>query len=77
MEEHFAENVTLDELLSMTDFGKSYLLRSFTRQTGGVALPVSSDDPAGQGEALPGGGIAPIDAAGWPDFRTRAILPTF
>lgn len=34
MEEHFAENVSLDELLSMTNYGKSYLLRSFTKQVG-------------------------------------------
>ncbi|MDO5603464.1 MAG: AraC family transcriptional regulator, partial [Oscillospiraceae bacterium] len=26
--------ITLDELLCMTSFGKSYLLRSFTKQTG-------------------------------------------
>lgn len=34
MEDHFSENISLDELLSMTTFGKSYLLRSFTKQVG-------------------------------------------
>ena len=34
MEAHFAENITLDSLLDMCGYGKSYLLRSFTRQTG-------------------------------------------
>lgn len=34
MEKHFSENITLDDLLSMTSFGKSYLLRSFTKQVG-------------------------------------------
>lgn len=34
MEEHFAENISLDDLLSMTHFGKNYLLRIFTRQLG-------------------------------------------
>ncbi len=34
MEEHFSENITLDELLSMTNLSKSYLLRSFTKQVG-------------------------------------------
>ncbi len=34
MDEHFAENLSLDELLTMTNFGKSYLLRLFTRQVG-------------------------------------------
>lgn len=34
MEEHFSENITLDELVEMTPFGKSYLLRTFTKQLG-------------------------------------------
>lgn len=34
MEEHFADNISLDDLLSMTNFGKSYLLRSFTKKIG-------------------------------------------
>lgn len=34
LEQHFAENITLHQLLSFTDFGKSYLLRTFTKQTG-------------------------------------------
>ncbi len=34
MEEHFSQNITLDELLSMTNLSKSYLLRSFTKQVG-------------------------------------------
>ena len=34
METHFAQNITLDNLLSMTNFSKSYLLRSFTKQIG-------------------------------------------
>lgn len=34
IDEHFAENITLDDLLTMTHYGKSYLLRSFTKQIG-------------------------------------------
>lgn len=34
MEEHFSENITLDQLAKMTSFGKSWLLRAFTRQVG-------------------------------------------
>ncbi len=34
MEKHFPDNITLDDLLSLTNFGKSYLLRSFTNQVG-------------------------------------------
>ena len=33
-EDHFSENISLDELLSMTTFGKSYLLRSFYKAGG-------------------------------------------
>ena len=34
MEEHFSENITLDDLLSMTSFGKSYLLRLLQSRSG-------------------------------------------
>ena len=34
MEQHYADNITLDELVSRTDFGKSYLLRLFAKQVG-------------------------------------------
>lgn len=51
MEEHFEENITLDELISMTSFGKSYLLRSFTKQVG-FAILLSADSTAGQGQKV-------------------------
>ena len=34
MEQHFSENITLDDLASMIGAGKSYLLRSFTKEIG-------------------------------------------
>ena len=34
MEVHYTENLSLDQLASMTPFGKSYMLRAFTRQVG-------------------------------------------
>jgi AraC-like DNA-binding protein len=34
IEKNFDKNITLDELLEMTHYGKSYLLRSFTKQVG-------------------------------------------
>ena len=64
MEEHFAENVTLDELLSMTDFGKSYLLRSFTRQTGVSPYRYLQTIRLDKAKRFLEEGIAPIDAAG-------------
>ena len=69
MEEHFAENVTLDELLSMTDFGKSYLLRSFTRQTGVSPYRYLQTIRLDKAKRFLEEGIAPIDAgmAGFSD----------
>ncbi|MFV0395403.1 MAG: AraC family transcriptional regulator [Coprobacillaceae bacterium] len=34
MEENYSENISLTDLLSITSFGKSYLLRAFTKQVG-------------------------------------------
>lgn len=34
MEKNYTINITLDELCTMTSFGKSYLIRSFTKQIG-------------------------------------------
>ena len=34
MEEHYAENITLQTLSELSHFSKSYLLNAFTRQTG-------------------------------------------
>lgn len=34
MKNHYTDNITLDDLVEMTTFGKSYLVRIFTKQTG-------------------------------------------
>lgn len=47
IEEHYAENLTLDDLLAMTDFGKSYLLRILYQADRCFALPISPDNKAG------------------------------
>ena len=72
MEEHFAENVTLDELLSMTDFGKSYLLRSFTRQTGVSPYRYLQTIRLDKAKRFLEEGIAPIDAAGMAGFSDQS-----
>ena len=77
MEEHFAENVTLDELLSMTDFGKSYLLRSFTRQTGVSPYRYLQTIRLDKAKRFLEEGIAPIDAAGMAGFSDQSHFKEF
>ena len=76
-EEHFAENVTLDELLSMTDFGKSYLLRSFTRQTGVSPYWYLQTIRLDKAKRFLEEGIAPIDAAGMAGFSDQSHFTHF
>lgn len=77
MEEHFAENVTLDELLSITDFGKSYLLRSFTRQTGVSPYRYLQTIRLDKAKRFLEEGIAPIDAAGMAGFSDQSHFTHF
>ena len=77
MEEHCAENVTLDELLSMTDFGKSYLLRSFTRQTGVSPYRYLQTIRLDKAKRFLEEGIAPIDAAGMAGFSDQSHFTHF
>ena len=77
MEGHFAENVTLDELLSMTDFGKSYLLRSFTRQTGVSPYRYLQTIRLDKAKRFLEEGIAPIDAAGMAGFSDQSHFTHF
>ena len=77
MEEHFAENVTLDELLSMTDFGKSYLLRSFTRQTGVSPYRYLQTIRLDNAKRFLEEGIAPIAAAGMAGFSDQSHFTHF
>ena len=77
MEEHFAENVTLDELLSMTDFGKSYLLRSFTRQTGVSPYRYLQTIRLDKAKRFLEEGIAPIDVAGMAGFSDQSHFTHF
>lgn len=77
MEEHFSENLTLDDLLSMTDFGKSYLLRSFTRQTGVSPYRYLQTIRLDKAKRFLEEGIAPIDAAGMAGFSDQSHFTHF
>lgn len=63
MEAHFSQNITLEDLLSMTSFGKSYLLRSFTKQVGVSPYRYLQTVRLEKAKKFLEEGIPPIDAA--------------
>ena len=77
IEEHYAENLTLDDLLAMTDFGKSYLLRSFTKQTGVSPYRYLQTIRLDKARKFLEQGIAPIDAAGMAGFADQSHFTHF
>lgn len=77
MEEHFAENITLDELLSMVSFGKSYLLRSFTQQVGVSPYRYLQTIRLDRAKKFLEQGIAPIDAADMAGFSDQSHFTNF
>lgn len=77
IEEHFSENITLDDLLSMTNFGKSYLLRSFTKQTGVSPYRYLQTIRLDKAKKFLEAGIAPIDAANMAGFSDQSHFTNF
>lgn len=72
MEAHFSDNVTLDDLLSMTSFGKSYLLRSFTKQVGVSPYRYLQTVRLEKAKKFLEQGIAPIEAAAMAGFSDQS-----
>ena len=68
MEEHFSDNRSLDELTAMTTFGKSYLLRSFTKQIGVSPYRYLQTIRLDKAKHFLEQGIAPVDAAAMAGF---------
>lgn len=77
MEEHFAENITLDELLAMTSFGKSYLLRSFTKQVGVSPYRYLQTVRLEKAKKFLEEGTPPIDAANQAGFSDQSHFTNF
>ena len=77
METHFAENITLDDLLTMTNCGKSYLLRSFTKQVGVSPYRYLQTVRLGRVKKFLEQGIAPIDAASMAGFADQSHFTNF
>lgn len=77
MEEHFSENITLDGLLSMTNFGKSYLLRSFARQVGVSPYRYLQTVRLDRAKKFLEQGIPPIEAAAMAGFSDQSHFTNF
>lgn len=77
MEQHFSENITLDDLLAMTSFGKSYLLRSFTKQVGVSPYRYLQTIRINRAKKYLEQGIAPIDVASMSGFTDQSHFSNF
>lgn len=77
MEAHFAENITLDDLISMTSFGKSYLLRSFTKQVGVSPYRYLQTVRLEKAKGFLREGVAPSDAADMAGFSDQSHFTNF
>lgn len=77
MELHFAENIALDDLLSMTSFGKSYLIRSFTKQMGISPYRYLQTIRIDKAKKYLEQGVEPIDAAGLSGFSDQSHFTNF
>lgn len=77
MEEHFSENISLDDMLAMTSFGKSYLLRSFTKQVGVSPYRYLQTIRLEKAKKFLEEGIFPIDAANMAGFSDQSHFTNF
>lgn len=77
MEQHFAENITLEDMLSMTSFGKSYLLRVFTKQVGVPPYRYLQTIRIDKAKKLLEQGIEPIEVAAMAGFSHQSHFTNF
>lgn len=72
MEEHFAENIRLHELLLLTGAGKPQLLRTFTKQVGVSPYRYLQIVRIDKAKRFLEQGIAPIEVAGMAGFADQS-----
>ncbi len=77
MEQHYAENISLETLLSMTSFGKTYLLRSFTKQLGVSPYRYLQTIRIDRAKKLLEQGVEPIEAADQTGFSDQSHFTNF
>lgn len=77
MEQHYADNISLDTLLAMTSFGKTYLLRSFTKQLGVSPYRYLQTIRIDKAKKLLEQGVEPIEAADRTGFSDQSHFTNF
>jgi len=77
MEDHFEDNITLDDLRSKTNFSKSYLLRIFTKQVGISPYRYLQTVRIEKAKKLLINGITPIDVASMTGFVDQSHFTKF
>lgn len=77
MDEHFADNISLDDLLSMTNFSKSYLIRSFAKHIGVSPYRYLQTVRIGKAKKLLENGVSPIDVANMTGFADQSHFTNF
>lgn len=77
MEENFNKNITLDELLVMTHFSKSHLLRAFTKQIGVSPYRYLQTIRLGKAKDMLEQGISPIEVSDMTGFSDQSHFTNF
>lgn len=77
MEQHFSENLTLDQLADKGGFGKSYLVRLFTRQVGVSPYRYLQTVRLNRARDFLEEGIAPVDAADMAGFADQSHFTNY
>ncbi|MCC2931003.1 AraC family ligand binding domain-containing protein [Bacillus sp. LBG-1-113] len=77
LEEHYAENVTLNDLSELTGWSKYHLLRSFTKQKGITPNSYLETIRINQAKKLLEQGVRPIDAAFQTGFSDQSHMTKF
>ena len=77
IEEHFSENISLDELSERSGFSKSYLLRVFTKETGVSPYRYLQNVRLERTKQYLEQGIPPVDAAGMAGFSDQSHFTNF
>lgn len=77
IQDNFANNITLDELVAMTSFGKSHLLRSFTKQVGVSPYRYLQNIRLNKAKKLLEQGVTPLDTAIMAGFSDQSHFTNF
>ena len=77
MEEHFAENIALEDLTALTGYGKSYLIRSFTKETGLSPYRYLQTVRLGMSKKFLERGVPPIESAAMAGFADQSHFTNF